>query len=91
MKFLNTLLDASTNTNIRVFLQHELEAAGLDIQYMTEVNLVDIFSSSFCIHVHCSSRLFHVCISSIVSICWSRCSLISFCRVYASGLLLENN
>lgn len=36
MKFLNSILDASTNTNIRVFLQHELETAGLDIDYMLE-------------------------------------------------------
>ncbi|XP_060564343.1 uncharacterized protein LOC132723600 [Ruditapes philippinarum] len=36
MKFMNTLLDASSNTNIRVFLQHELETAGLDIDYMLQ-------------------------------------------------------
>ncbi|XP_045213554.2 uncharacterized protein LOC123564221 isoform X2 [Mercenaria mercenaria] len=36
MKFLNTLLDASTSTNIRVFLQHELETAGLDIDDMLQ-------------------------------------------------------
>ena len=37
MKFVNTLLDASSNTNVRVFLQHELEQAGLDVTFMAEV------------------------------------------------------
>ncbi|XP_052268969.1 uncharacterized protein LOC127870403 isoform X1 [Dreissena polymorpha] len=36
MKFVNTLLDASSNTNVRVFLQHELEQAGLDVTFMAE-------------------------------------------------------
>lgn len=34
MKFLNSLLNGSPNLNTRVYLQHELETAGLDINSM---------------------------------------------------------
>lgn len=36
MKFLNSLLNGSPNLNTRVYLQHELESAGLDITTMGE-------------------------------------------------------
>ena len=37
MKFLNSLLNTSPNLNTRVYLQHELETAGLDVNLMEEV------------------------------------------------------
>ena len=37
MKFLNSLLNTSPNLNSRVYLQHELETAGLDVNAMEEV------------------------------------------------------
>ncbi|KAL4239417.1 hypothetical protein ACF0H5_000232 [Mactra antiquata] len=36
MKFINCLLDASPNLNIRVYLQHEIKTAGLDVAYVQE-------------------------------------------------------
>ncbi|XP_052820583.1 uncharacterized protein LOC128246425 isoform X2 [Mya arenaria] len=36
LKFVNTLLAAASNTNIRVFLQHELQNAGLDVPDMLQ-------------------------------------------------------
>ena len=39
MKFLNSLLNGSPNLNARVYLQHELETAGLDVSSMEEVCL----------------------------------------------------
>ena len=37
MKFLNCLLNTCPNLNTRVYLQHELETAGLDVNLMEEV------------------------------------------------------
>ena len=40
MKFLNCLLNTCPNLNTRVYLQHELETAGLDVNLMEEVRVL---------------------------------------------------